>query len=107
MKVLEPQLRVLALVARGLRKDVRDLDVPLLLGLARIVGVLVGRLALTRKGRLEVLLGLRILKIHCHVCSSHLLHLGALKRAARPMVALRAPNVTNAMAKTFALKLTQ
>ena len=66
VQVLKPELCMLALVARGLGKDVGDLDEALLLCLACIIGVLVGRLRLTGKGGLEVLLRLRISKINSH-----------------------------------------
>ena len=67
MEVLEPHLGVLGLVAGGLREDVGDLDVALLLGGLGIVAILHGRLGLAGKGGLEVLLGLGMIKLDCHV----------------------------------------
>ena len=64
MQILKPQLSMLGLVARGLGKDIRDLNVAVLLGLGCIVAILGMRLRLAGKSGLEVLLGLGILKIH-------------------------------------------
>ena len=86
VQVLEPELGMLALVARGLGKDLRDLDVAFLLGLAREVGVLVGGLRLAGKRGLKVLLGLRTLKIYCHAT---LLSFVCERRYARRMHGLR------------------
>ena len=67
VEVLEPELGVLALVAGGLREDVGDLDVALLLGGLGVVAVLHGSLRLAGKGGLEVLLGLGLVEINSHV----------------------------------------
>ena len=64
VQVLKPQLGMLGLVARRLCKDIRNLNVAVLFGLGCIVTILGVRLGLTGKSGLEVLLGLRILKIH-------------------------------------------
>ena len=64
VQILKPQFGVLGLVASRLGKDVRDLNVAVLLGLGGIVAILGVCLGLTGKSGLEVLLGLGILKIH-------------------------------------------
>ena len=61
VQILKPQLGVLGLVACGLGKDIRDLNVAILLGLRCVVAILGMRLGLTGKSGLEVLLGLGIL----------------------------------------------
>ena len=55
---LEPDLRVLLLVVRGLGEELGDLLVAVLLRLRGIVGVLVSGLRLTRKGSHQVCFGL-------------------------------------------------
>ena len=64
VQILKPQLGVLGLVACGLGKDIRDLNVAVLFGLRCVVAILGVRLGLTGKSGLEVLLGLGVLKIH-------------------------------------------
>ena len=64
VEVLEPDLRVLLLVRRGLLEDLGDLHVAVLLGFGRIVGVLVASLRLAREGLLEVPFGLGSFQIH-------------------------------------------
>ena len=64
VQILKPQFGVLGLVAGRLGKDVRDLNVAVLLGLGGIVAILGVCLGLTGKSGLEVLLGLGALKIH-------------------------------------------
>ena len=64
VQVLKPQLGMLGLVARRLGKDIRNLNVAVLFGLGCIVAILGVCLGLTGKSGLEVLLGLRVLKIH-------------------------------------------
>ena len=73
MQVLEPDLRMLLLVGRGLLEDLGDLHIAILLGLGRVIGVLVASHGLAGESLLEVPFGLGSFEIHdIVVCYSFL-----------------------------------